>query len=169
MPETTLSSSRRLLILWLVIALLVVVADHASKWLILHHFTENEAKTILPFFKLVLVYNPGAAFSFLASQPGWQRWFFILLSSGVSLILIRILAHHAQQRLVCVALSLVLGGAIGNLIDRIVHGAVVDFLYFHIGRYAWPAFNIADSAITTGAVLLIISQLFHTKPPHPQT
>ena len=119
---------------WLGLALAVIVVDHFTKWWVTSTLDYQQAISILPFFSLVLVNNTGAAFSFLANAGGWQRWVFI-------------------------ALALVLGGALGNVLDRIVLGHVVDFLYFHYRGFGWPAFNVADSAITVGAVLLIWDSL----------
>jgi signal peptidase II len=110
------------------------------------------------YFDLVLVYNPGAAFSFLADHSGWQRWFFIVLTSAVSVWLIVLMQRHVHQIVLPLGLALILGGAIGNLIDRVMLGAVVDFLYFHLGSHGFPAFNVADSAITSGVVLMLVDQ-----------
>jgi signal peptidase II len=106
-----------------------------------------------------MVYNQGAAFSFLASSGGWQRWFFSGLAFVVSLVIIWMLWKNASQRLFCWSLSLILGGAVGNLIDRLIYGHVIDFLDFHIGTLHWPAFNVADSAITLGAALFVLDEL----------
>lgn len=144
---------------WLILALAVVLIDQVSKWVILDTFPLGSARPVTSFFQLVMVYNPGAAFSFLANQPGWQRWFFTILSLIISAILLNMLRHHQHERLMPTALSLIVGGAIGNVIDRLYHGAVVDFLYFHIDRYGWPAFNLADSAISLGVGLMLWSQL----------
>ncbi len=106
-----------------------------------------------------MVYNRGAAFSFLADQPGWQRYFFAGVSLLASLLIIWMLKRHSGQRLFCLAMTLILGGALGNLIDRIAYGHVIDFLDFHLGGFHWPAFNVADSAITIGAVLFVLDEL----------
>jgi signal peptidase II len=119
----------------------------------------NQSIPVTSFFDLILVLNTGAAFSFLSSASGWQRWFFVALALAVSVWLVTLLHRHAHERLLPLSFSLVLGGAIGNVIDRLLHGAVVDFLHFHLGKYYWPAFNVADSAITVGVVLLIWDQL----------
>ena len=110
---------------------------------------------VTPFFNLVLVYNRGAAFSFLSSASGWQREFFIILALIASAWIVYLLRRYPGQTLFCLALSLILGGALGNVLDRLLVGAVVDFLDFHVAGYHWPAFNVADSAITCGAALLI--------------
>lgn len=146
---------------WLWLSLLTIILDLGSKAWILATFHEFERLNVLPFFDLVLVYNPGAAFSFLADQGGWQRWFFTSISVVVSLILVIWLKRlPADKKILAAGLSLVLGGAIGNLFDRLWHGKVVDFLAVHWHEWAFPAFNIADSAITLGAILLIIDALF---------
>ena len=152
---------------WLSLSALIVLLDQATKYWILQvvHYGQNIAVT--PFFDLVLVYNPGAAFSFLSDASGWQRWFFIVLALGISVWLIVLLRRHAQENLLPLALALILGGAIGNVIDRFAYGAVVDFLSFHAGRFTWPAFNVADSAITVGALLMVWSQ-FQPRQPRVQ-
>lgn len=145
--------------IWLAIAVLVIVLDQLSKIAILKTFAYGETHPVMPSFSLILVYNTGAAFSFLAQAGGWQRWLFTgiaLCAAGVILFLLR---RHAGQRLFCFALALVLGGAIGNVIDRILYGHVVDFLLFYYGNWSFPAFNLADSAISVGAALLIFDEL----------
>ncbi|HRQ46622.1 MAG TPA: signal peptidase II [Rhodocyclaceae bacterium] len=140
---------------WLTLSALVVALDQASKWIVLATMSLGEAIRVTDFFQLVLLFNPGAAFSFLAHQPGWQRWFFIVLAILICGWLVHMLRQHAHERALPLSFSLIIGGAIGNVIDRLVHGAVVDFLYFHIGRYGWPAFNVADSAISLGVALML--------------
>ena len=144
---------------WLGIALVVILADQFSKTLILGHFNLHDSRTITSFFNLVRVHNSGAAFSFLAGASGWQRWFFVGLGAAASLFIVWMLRNHAGQRLFGWALSLILGGAIGNVDDRLLHGYVVDFIQVHAGGWYFPSFNIADSAITVGAVLLILDEL----------
>ena len=146
------------LLRWLVLAAGVVMLDQASKAWVLASFRYMESLVVTPFFNLVLVYNTGAAFSFLAGAGGWQKWFFIILALGISAWLLSLLRHHAQERLLPTALSLILGGAIGNVIDRLRFDAVVDFLDFHLAGYHWPAFNVADSAITVGVALMLWHQ-----------
>ena len=107
----------------------------------------------------MLVYNKGAAFSFLADAGGWQRWFFTLLGVVVGAFIIWLLYRHTGQKLFCLAVSLILGGAVGNVVDRIIHGHVIDFLDFHLRNTHFPAFNVADCAITLGAILLIVDEL----------
>ncbi|MBI4755372.1 MAG: lipoprotein signal peptidase [Betaproteobacteria bacterium] len=151
-------SSRRLL-RWLGLAVLVVLLDQASKLWIAALLPYGRSIRVGPILDLVLVYNPGAAFSFLSDAGGWQRWFFIVLAAGVSVWIVALIRRHAREFLLPLALSLILGGAVGNLIDRVVVGAVVDFLYFHLGSHYWPAFNVADSAITVGVALMLWQQL----------
>ncbi|GAB4294894.1 MAG: signal peptidase II [Methylophaga sp.] len=142
---------------WLNLSVLVIVLDQLSKGLMTAWLELHQTIAVLPFFNLTLAHNYGAAFSFLASAGGWQRWFFILLGLGVSLVLIIWLKRLGQAaRLEAASLALILGGAIGNVIDRVLHGYVIDFLDVYYGSYHWPAFNIADSAICVGAALLIL-------------
>lgn|SRR5690554_4084551 len=142
---------------WLNLSVLVIVLDQLSKGLMTAWLELHQTVAVLPFFNLTLAHNYGAAFSFLASAGGWQRWFFILLGVGVSLVLIIWLKRLGQAaRLEAASLALILGGAIGNVIDRVLHGYVIDFLDVYYGSYHWPAFNIADSAICVGAALLIL-------------
>ena len=140
---------------WLALAGGIMLADQLTKFAILQSFTANKVVELTSFFNLVLVYNRGAAFSFLSDAAGWQRGFFITIALVASVWIIYLLRRYRQQTLFCLALSLVLAGALGNVIDRILFGAVVDFLDFHAYGYHWPAFNVADSAITCGAALLI--------------
>jgi signal peptidase II len=140
---------------WLVLSAAIVVLDQLTKLAVARIFTVGEAVTVTPFFNLVYVYNPGAAFSFLSDQSGWQRWLFVAIAIGASVWIVHLLRRYAHARLFALALALVLAGAVGNVIDRILYGAVIDFLDFHAWGYHWPAFNVADSAITCGAALLI--------------
>ena len=144
--------------LWLALAMVVLLLDQASKAWILGSFRLMEHHTVTPFFNLVLVFNAGASFSFLADAGGWQKWFFVVLALGISLWLLGMLRQHARERLLPAALSLILGGAIGNVVDRLRFDAVVDFLDFHLAGYHWPAFNVADSAITVGVALMLWHQ-----------
>lgn len=147
------------LLLWLGIAVIVVLIDQITKITMSRLLVYGQSEMITPYFNLVMVYNQGAAFSFLANSGGWQRWFFSGLAFVVSLGIIWMLWKNVSQRLFCWALSLILGGAVGNLIDRLVYGHVIDFLDFHIGNLHWPAFNVADSAITMGAALFVLDEL----------
>jgi len=144
--------------LWLGVAAIVVLLDQLSKVTLSQLIVYGQSERITSFFNLVMVYNKGAAFSFLADQLGWQRYLFAGISAAASLLIIWMLKRHASQRLFCWALALILGGAIGNLIDRIAYGHVIDFLDVHVYGWHWPAFNIADSAITIGAVLFILDE-----------
>ena len=143
---------------WLALALLVLVLDQVSKGWMLASFRHMERLSVTSFFNLVLVFNPGASFSFLADADGWQKWFFVILALAISIWLLSLLRKHAGERLLPAALSLILGGAIGNVIDRLRFDAVVDFLDFHLAGYHWPAFNVADSAITVGVALMLWHQ-----------
>jgi len=147
------------LLLWLGIAAIVVLLDQVSKITMSRLLVYGQSEMITPYFNLVMVYNQGAAFSFLANSGGWQRWFFSGLTLVVSLGIIWMLHKNSGQRLFCWALTLILGGAVGNLIDRLLYGHVIDFLDFHIGTLHWPAFNVADSAITVGAALFVLDEL----------
>jgi signal peptidase II len=140
---------------WLAISGAVVVADLATKEWITQVFQYGESREILPFFNLVLAHNSGAAFSFLAGAGGWQRWFFTAIAVVISAVIVWMLRKPDNTRLLNAALALVLGGAIGNLFDRVTLGYVVDFVQLHGGGYYFPAFNVADSAITVGVTLLV--------------
>jgi signal peptidase II len=140
---------------WLLLAAMVIIADQATKFLIVASFSRGEELPITGFMSLVLAYNSGAAFSFLAGAPGWQRWFFAIIAVIASAFLIFML-KRGGNRVQSAGFALILGGALGNLWDRIAIGKVVDFLLFHYGSWSWPAFNVADSAITVGAALLIL-------------
>ncbi|MCH8499302.1 MAG: signal peptidase II [Marinobacter sp.] len=142
---------------WLWLALAVIVLDLGTKAIATAMLTYAQPVPVLPVFNFTLLHNTGAAFSFLAGAGGWQRWFFIILALVVSGVLVRWLATlKANETWLAVALSLILGGALGNVYDRIVHGYVVDFLHFYWGNYHFPAFNLADTAITIGAFMLIL-------------
>ena len=142
--------------LWLLVAVVVIGLDQASKLIADHQLVFQQALPITSFFNFTLVYNEGAAFSFLSDAGGWQRWFFSLLSFVISTILLVWLYRlKAEETLLACALSLVIGGAIGNLIDRLAYGHVIDFLDVYYANWHWPAFNLADSAISLGAALLI--------------
>jgi signal peptidase II len=157
MAKGTPAGSR--LLVWLGIALVVVLVDPFTKTLILGWFQLGEARHVTGFFNLVRVHNTGAAFSFLAGAAGWQRWFFVALGLAATVFIVWMLRAQGHQRLFAWALSLILGGAVGNVVDRLMHGHVIDFLDFHWGPRHFPAFNVADSAITVGAALLILDEL----------
>ena len=148
---------------WPALSGLVIAADQLTKFLIVSTFRLGESLALTPFFDLVLVFNRGAAFGFLSDAGGWQHWFFVALALAISAWLIVMLKHHAEEILLAAALALVLGGALGNLVDRLLHGAVVDFLYFHISEHYFPAFNLADSAITVGVALMLWQQFAQGK------
>lgn len=139
---------------------LVIVLDQISKVAITRAFQLGESVAYTSFFDLVFVFNRGAAFSFLNDAGGWQRWFFLTIALGISAWLAVMVRRHQSEWLAPLAFSLVIGGALGNAIDRVAYGAVVDFLYFHAGSHGFPAFNLADSAITLGVGLMIWDQLF---------
>ena len=143
---------------WLWLSALVIVLDQVTKWLAVGLLDPYQPVPVVPFFNLTLMFNTGAAFSFLAGAGGWQRWFFAGFAILMSAVLVAWLLRLAPgERLMAVALSLVLGGAVGNLIDRLDTGRVVDFLDVYVGDWHWPAFNVADSAITLGVILLLFS------------
>lgn len=144
---------------WLALAFAVIVADHLTKFWVSATLDYHAFVPVLPFFSLVLVHNTGAAFSFLADAGGWQRWFFIAVGVVATVVIVRLLRRHAHEPRLALPLALVLGGALGNVIDRALLGYVVDFLYFHYKSFAWPAFNVADMAISVGAALLIWDSL----------
>ena len=148
---------------WLAIALVIVIADQFTKALIVDDFQLGESRTVTSFFNIVRVHNTGAAFSFLAGASGWQRWFFVGLGAAATGFIIWMLLRHGGQRLFSLSLALILGGAIGNVIDRLLHGYVVDFIQVHYGGAYFPSFNVADSAITVGAALLILDELRRVK------
>lgn len=153
---------------WLLLAAAVVAIDLGTKAWISSAFRYGESREITPFFNLVLVHNTGAAFSFLANQGGWQRWFFTAIAVAISIVLLVLLARHRGNRWVAAAYALVLGGALGNLWDRVTLGHVVDFVQLHAAGYSWPAFNVADSAITIGMVLLVWDSLRPGVPAAPE-
>ncbi|CAM3786646.1 signal peptidase II [Polynucleobacter antarcticus] len=143
----------------LAIAVIVLLLDQLTKWSALSNLQLGVPQEVLPFLNWRLLFNPGAAFSFLADSSGWQRWFFTILGLGASTYIIWLLKTSQGDKLLCWALSLILGGAIGNVLDRIMYGAVVDFIDLHYANWHWPAFNIADSAICIGAALIIWGEL----------
>jgi len=135
------------LLAWLGWALLLLVADQFTKVLILGYYQLGDSTPVTSFFNIVRVHNNGAAFSFLASAGGWQRWFFTAIGIGAALLMVWLLKKHAGQKLFAFAIASILGGAVGNVIDRVLYGYVVDFLDFHWRGWHFPAFNVADSAI----------------------
>lgn len=147
------------------IALIVLILDLASKYWVESALEFGQRIPLTGFFNLILTYNPGAAFSFLSEESGWQRWFLSGIAGSAALLIVYLLNKYKHEKLFCMSLSLVLGGALGNLYDRITLGHVVDFLDFYVGTYHWPAFNIADSAIFIGAVLMIYESFRNKKDP----
>jgi len=145
----------------LILALVILILDFVTKRWAESELIYGQQVSLTSFFNLVLVFNAGAAFSFLSDESGWQRWLFSGISICASVLIIYLLRKYFLEKLFCVSLSLILGGALGNLWDRIALGYVVDFLDFHYGGYHWPAFNVADSAICVGALLLIIESFKH--------
>ena len=144
---------------WLWLSALVIALDQLSKAWITSHFAHGESLTVLSIFNLVLAHNTGAAFSFLHDAGGVQRWLFSIIAVVASVWIVTLLRKHSAQTLFSLALSLILGGALGNLIDRITYGYVIDFLHFHWDEHYFPAFNLADSAITCGALLMILDSM----------
>jgi signal peptidase II len=163
LPDHTTASRRAGIRRWLLVALLVVTADQLTKWLVRQTLPLGASLPITAFFNLVDIQNPGAAFSFLAAQPGWQRWFFTALSLAASGFIVWLLHRNRGKVLFSLALAFILGGALGNAIDRLLWGKVTDFLDFYLtvhGRqWHWPAFNLADTAIFVGAVLLVLDEI----------
>lgn len=144
---------------WLVLAAILIGLDQVSKAAFSQALTYGERVPVLPFFDFTLLYNTGAAFSFLADGPGSQRWIFTAIALIAAIVIVRLLYTHAGNTLFCAALSCILGGALGNAVDRLTHGHVVDFLLFYWDDWYFPAFNIADIAITCGAALLILDEI----------
>jgi signal peptidase II len=148
---------------WLGLALLILILDQFTKVMVTGYLQLGDSRTVTGFFNLVRVHNAGAAFSFLAGASGWQRWLFTGIGVAAVLLILWMLRSHSGQRLFAFALSMILGGAIGNLVDRIAYGHVVDFLQFHYGGWYFPSFNVADSAITIGACALILDELLRVR------
>jgi signal peptidase II len=162
-PKIAAKNTWRLVLPWWLGAVVITLLDQLSKIMILRTFHDFESVPITSFFNLVLVYNSGAAFSFLADASGWQRWLFIGIGGVAISIMSWLLARHYTQKLFASALMLLMGGAVGNIIDRVLYGHVVDFLDFYWQHWHFPAFNVADSAICVGAFLLIIDELKRVK------
>ena len=148
---------------WLALALIIFLADQFTKILILGYYKLGDSTYVLPFFNVVRAHNTGAAFSFLAGASGWQRWFFTGIGVVATVFIIWLLRSHSHQKLFSFSLACILGGAVGNVVDRLVHGYVVDFLQFHWEKWYFPAFNVADSAITIGAIGLILDELLRVR------
>jgi signal peptidase II len=156
-----LLTGRKGLALWLLAAAVVALLDQLTKQLVLRTMQPADSIVVAPFVKLVLWFNRGAAFSFLADGEGWQRLFLIGVALVAVVVIVWLLSRHRTELLFCAGLMLVLGGALGNLWDRVLHGHVIDFVLLHAGGYHWPAFNLADSAITVGAAMIIIDGFRH--------
>lgn len=163
MAKTTFKTNSASLLPWLGLALILLITDQFTKVLILGYYQLGDATYVTSFFNVVRVHNSGAAFSFLASASGWQRWFFTAIGIAAAIFILWMLKSHSGQKLFSFALACILGGAVGNVIDRMLHGYVVDFLDFHYGNWHFPAFNIADAAITVGAICLILDELLRVK------
>jgi signal peptidase II len=148
---------------WLGLSLLILIADQFTKIMVLGYFRLGDSLRITGFFNLVRVHNEGAAFSFLAGASGWQRWVFTAIGLTAAVFIVWMLKAHPGQRLFAFAMACILAGAIGNVIDRLVHGYVVDFLQFHYAGWYFPSFNMADSAITIGAASMILDELLRVR------
>jgi signal peptidase II len=149
---------------WLVLALVIVIADQFTKVLILGYYRLGDSTYVTPFLNIVRAHNTGAAFSFLAGAAGWQRWLFTAIGVAATVFIVWMLRSHSGQKLFAFSLACILGGAIGNVVDRLLHGYVVDFIQVHwASRWYFPAFNVADSAITIGAVGLILDELLRVR------
>jgi signal peptidase II len=151
------------LLQWIGLALIILIADQFTKVLIVGYYNLHDSTYVTSFFNVVRMHNTGAAFSFLAGGSGWQRWFFTAIGLAAVAFILWLLKSHAGQRLFSFALACIMGGAIGNVIDRLVHGYVIDFLDFHWRGMHFPAFNVADSAITVGAACLILDELLRVR------
>jgi signal peptidase II len=163
MAKTTFTKSSSAMLPWLGLALLLLIADQFTKVLIMGYYKLGDGTYVTSFFNVVRVHNNGAAFSFLASAGGWQRWFFTGVGVAAALFIIWMLRAHPGQKLFSFAMACILGGAIGNVIDRSLYGYVVDFLDFHYAGWHFPAFNVADSGITVGAICLILDELLRVR------
>ncbi len=150
---------------WLALSAAIIAIDIFTKHLVVQTFAYGDHIQITSFFDLVRYHNQGAAFSFLSQAGGWQRMFFSAIAMIASVVIIYLLRKHAAQKLFCFGLAMILGGALGNLYDRLTLGYVVDFLFFHYQTYYWPAFNMADSAITSGVALLLLDSFKKKKVP----
>jgi signal peptidase II len=148
---------------WLGLALLLFILDQFTKVLILGYYQLGDSTYVTSFFNIVRVHNPGAAFSFLASASGWQRWFFTALGIGAALFILWLLRSHHHQKLFAFSMACLLGGAVGNVVDRLLYGYVVDFVQLHYAGWAFPAFNVADAAITVGAIGMILDELLRVR------
>ncbi|MBS7806603.1 signal peptidase II [Variovorax sp. PCZ-1] len=165
MPKSTFSSRSTFqgMLPWLILAIIIILADQFTKTLIVGYYKLGDSTPVTSFFNIVRAHNTGAAFSFLAGAGGWQRWFFTGIGAVATIFILWMLRSHHAQKLFAFALACILGGAIGNVIDRLLHGYVVDFLDFYYGTWHFPAFNVADSAITIGACCLILDEILRVR------
>lgn len=147
---------------WLWLSMLIILLDQATKYWVTHSMALFDSVAVIPYFNITLLHNYGAAFSFLADAGGWQRWFFIALALIVTAAVVFWLRKLPKEnhRFLAIGLALIIGGALGNVIDRAMYGYVIDFIDIYYGTWHWPAFNVADSAITVGAIIMIIDSLF---------
>lgn len=159
----TRSSTTTGMLQWLGLAFVLLLIDQFTKLLIVGYYHLGESTYVTSFFNIVRAHNSGAAFSFLADGTGWQRWFFIGIAVAAVIFIVFMLRSHAGQTLFCFAMACILSGAIGNVVDRLLHGYVIDFLDFHWRRWHFWAFNVADSAITIGAACLILDELLRVR------
>ena len=157
--KSTFGKSSASLLPWLALALIILIADQFTKVLIMGYYHLGDSTYVTSFFNIVRAHNTGAAFSFLAGETGWQRWFFTAIGVVAAVFIIYMLRSHPGQKLFSFAMACILGGAIGNVVDRLLHGYVVDFLDFHWRGMHFAAFNVADAAITIGAISLILDEL----------
>ena len=148
---------------WLGLALVIFLADQFTKTLIVGYYQLGDSTYVTSFFDVVRVHNTGAAFSFLAGASGWQRWFFTALGVAVAVFIVWMLRSHSAQKLFAFSMACLLGGAIGNVVDRLLHGHVIDFIHLHYGGWSFPAFNIADMAITAGAIGIVLDELLRVR------
>jgi signal peptidase II len=148
---------------WLGLALAIVIADQLTKVLIVGYYRLGDSTYVSSFFNIVRAHNTGAAFSFLAGASGWQRWFFTAIGIGAAVFIVWMLRSHPGQKLFSFSLACILGGAVGNVVDRLIHGHVIDFIQVHWRGWYFPAFNVADSAITVGAACLILDELLRVR------
>ena len=165
----TSSPSRPRIWPWLAWALLILVLDQLTKQWILRHYALWDSTPVTSFFNIVRAHNTGAAFSFLADHGGWQRWLFVGIGVGATVLITWQLRKYPTQKLFCFALASILGGAIGNVIDRLRFGAVVDFIQVHAGSHYWPAFNVADSCIFVAAIIFFIASIFSARNKEEKT
>jgi signal peptidase II len=157
------SKSSGSLLPWLALALIILIADQFTKTLILGYYRLGDSTMVTSFFNIVRAHNTGAAFSFLAGASGWQRWLFTGIGMAATVLILWMLKSHAGQKMFSFALACILGGAVGNVVDRLLHGYVVDFLDFHWAGWHFPAFNVADAGISIGAACLILDEILRVR------